>query len=237
MRLSAIAERRDDTESSPPQSPGLAAAGAAEGGMRMPAGDDEVDVEDAPKIGWVTLVKDGQRLVSSRLRLDANSRQQHQDQWARRMGHDRSHQIRERDLQLALSGERAVSPTAIKLVKMTGAQQLRSDSQRDLSRAYSLELRANSDATSFAFGGVYPGVLHAHGKPHAWHKVCMHTIHRPSPILAHARSDGCGAHLACCVRACARACVHVCVCVLLLLRVCPGRCPTPSGWRESTSST
>ena len=34
--------------------------------------------------GWITVVKNGAKLVSSRLRLDANTRQQHQRQWARR---------------------------------------------------------------------------------------------------------------------------------------------------------
>lgn len=196
MRLSAIAERRDD-ESSPPPSPGgmvhmqdsaagcvVWAAADSRGGGTEGAEDEGED--DAPKTGWVTLVKDGQRLVSSRLRLDASARQQQQQQWARRMGHDRSHSIRERERELAVSGERMVSPTAVRLAKITGAQQLKVESQRDLSRAYSLELTATSDATSFAFGGVYPGVLHAHGKPHAWHKV-SYSIGVAGKYLLHVR--------------------------------------------------
>ena len=40
-------------------------------------------------MGWVTLVKGGEKFVSSRLRLDVSTRQQHSQQWARRNLNDR----------------------------------------------------------------------------------------------------------------------------------------------------
>ena len=48
------------------------------------------------KEGWVTLVKDGEKLVSSRLRLDISTRQQHSQQWSRRLGNDRVAEVLQR---------------------------------------------------------------------------------------------------------------------------------------------
>ena len=42
----------------------------------------------------VTLVKGGVKLVTSRLRLDAGMRQQYQQQWSRRVAHDRQERIK-----------------------------------------------------------------------------------------------------------------------------------------------
>ena len=40
-------------------------------------------------VGWVTLVKQGKKLVTSRVRQSANSRQQHAQQWTRRLANDK----------------------------------------------------------------------------------------------------------------------------------------------------
>ena len=41
-----------------------------------------------PKVGWVTLVKDGRKLVSSRVKLGPGSRRQYSQQWERRKAND-----------------------------------------------------------------------------------------------------------------------------------------------------
>ena len=41
-------------------------------------------------VGWVTLLKDGKKLVTSRVRQSAESRQQYREQWARRAAVDRA---------------------------------------------------------------------------------------------------------------------------------------------------
>jgi hypothetical protein len=55
--------------------------------------------------GWVTLVKDGRKLVSSRVRLHAGSRQAHMHQWTRRLHNDR--------FQHDVSAEVASDPTGV----------------------------------------------------------------------------------------------------------------------------
>lgn len=79
--------------------------------------------------GWVTLVKEGKKLVTSRVRLHSGQRQQHMHQWNRRLLNDK--------LQNAVRSELESDPTGI----------------------------------GFAFGGVYPGVIHAKGVLHEAHKV------------------------------------------------------------------
>ena len=41
-------------------------------------------------VGWVTLLKDGKKLVTSRVRQSAGSRQQHERQWIRRLANDKA---------------------------------------------------------------------------------------------------------------------------------------------------
>lgn len=47
----------------------------------------------AGKIGWVTLMKDGKKLVTSRVRQSAGSRQQHLQQWVRRTANDQLQKV------------------------------------------------------------------------------------------------------------------------------------------------
>lgn len=102
--------------------------------------------------GWVTLMKDGVKLVSSRLRLDSTTRQQYQRQWERRAAADSS---------------KASRAAAVELLNLTPAEQ---------------EL----DAAAFAFGGVFPGTLHAHGKLHETHRA-SYSIGIAGVYLLHVR--------------------------------------------------
>ena len=55
--------------------------------------------------GWVTLKKNGKKLVSSRLKLDTTARQQHMQQWERRLLNDK--------LKYDVASELAVDPTGV----------------------------------------------------------------------------------------------------------------------------
>ena len=45
-------------------------------------------------VGWVTLLKDGKKLVTSRVRQSAGSRQQHERQWTRRLANDKAAKVK-----------------------------------------------------------------------------------------------------------------------------------------------
>ena len=146
---------------------------------------DGTESPPPPTIGWITLQKDGTKLVSSRLRLDMVSRQQHQQQWARRVGHDRSFGLLDRNL---VEGRASSSSLSLSSTRAFSSRDLKSSVQareKELSR-YSLELSAGCDATSFAFGGVHPGILHAHGRLYDWHKV-SYSIGVAGEYLLHVR--------------------------------------------------
>lgn len=67
----------------------------------------------ADKVAWVTLVKDGRKLVTSRVRQSAGSRQQHQQQWRRRMANDQSHKLAGQHKLPSVSLELSSDPTGI----------------------------------------------------------------------------------------------------------------------------
>ena len=100
-------------------------------------------------IGWVTLVKGGHELVRRRERLSAGQRQLHLAQWARRQRTDRS---------IA-----AQAATAAKL----DARFTRSAS----ASVFEQELKSDPGGVAFAFGGIDPGTLHAHGQLHEVHRA------------------------------------------------------------------
>ena len=115
-----------------------------------PISEGIVDADNGPKLmvssGWVTLKKDGVKLVSSRLRLDSTTRQQYQRQWARRRSAQDS------------------NPT---VVELTPEEKI-------------------IDSSAFAFGGIYPGNLHARGKLHAKHHA-SYSIGVAGTYLLHVR--------------------------------------------------
>jgi len=104
------------------------------------------------RFGWVTLVKDGRKLVTSRVRQSIGARQASSQAWARRMATDRAakydqktnHKYDEKSLSLEL----AVDPAQVRV-----------------------EMAADPNGLGFAYGGIHPGTLHARGK-----LVEMHTV-------------------------------------------------------------
>jgi len=129
-------------ESSSPQTHEEIAATVAESGIDGLAG----------KIGWVTLMKGGKKLVTSRVRQSAGSRRQHQQQWVRRMANDAAYH------------------------KDSGAPD----------NKVALELLSDPTGVGFAFGGIYPGTLHARGALFESHSV-SYSIGLVGQYLLHVR--------------------------------------------------
>ena len=122
-----------------------------------PSDEEGPHIGNASRTGWITLVKDGEKLVSSRLKLDANSRWQHQGMWVRRVGNHFKPGTTPQEEQLTPGRERK-----------------------------KLRLERQSDPNSFAFGGVYPGRLYAHGKLYDTHRV-SYSIGVAGQYLLHVR--------------------------------------------------
>ena len=131
------------------------------------------------KIGWVTLVKDGKKLVTSRVRQSAGARQLGRDQWARRLATDRA---------MTAVRRGTVEASADKSTpKKSAAKQSALAKEKDLiAPKVSLELSADPTGTGFAFGGLYPGTLHARGKIFETHSV-SYSIGIVGEYLMHVR--------------------------------------------------
>ena len=118
--------------------------------------------------GWVTLVKDSQhhngkvKLVSSRVKLGPSSRRQYMRQWERRRNNDRELQRRKGDGKD--EGERDGKATSHSKATLANLA-------KQMMAAISDEIADDPTGIGFGFGGVEPGVLHAHGLLHEVHKV------------------------------------------------------------------
>lgn len=116
-------------------------------------------------VGWVTVSKDGRGLVTPSCQLTASDRQLHMQAWARRLALDRS-------LDAAKVAAKAVTAR-----EMSAADRRRSKSRsttgtgRAAKNLFKSELESDPSGVGFAFGGVEPGRLHAHGKVVEQHKV------------------------------------------------------------------
>ena len=131
----------------------------------------------AGKVAWVTLVKDGRKLVTSRLRESASTRQLHQQQFLRRVTNDF-----EPPPEPPPDPNAELDPLAMNLTTQE------KDAYRRLSRKRGVSLEKSSDPTGigFAFGGIYPGTLHAHGALVEQHSV-SYSIGLVGPYLLHVR--------------------------------------------------
>ena len=147
-------------------------------------GSEVIEVEEAEgseiiyHTGWVTLVKNGKKLVSSRLRLDPCRRNQFEDQWKRRMQTD-TKCVADDKLE-AQSGEQHTPAQRAALALERSAS---------LTANYAMELSTadkTQDPAAFAFGGVYPGRLHSHGKLHETHKA-SYSVGVAGQYLLHVR--------------------------------------------------
>jgi len=131
----------------------------------------------AGKVAWVTLVKDGRKLVTSRLRESASTRQLHQQQFLRRVTNDF-----EPPPEPPPDPNAEPDPLAMNLTTQE------KDAYRRRSRKRGVSLEKSSDPTGigFAFGGIYPGTLHAHGALVEQHSV-SYSVGLVGPYLLHVR--------------------------------------------------
>jgi len=113
--------------------------------------------------GWVTLVKNGQKLVSSRVQLGPGSRRQYMQQWARRKANDRA-----MSAPVGADGRPTEAPAVFKNMPTRN------------------EIEADPSGIAFAFGGVEPGTLHARGQLLEVHKAA-YSVGRAGQYLLHVR--------------------------------------------------
>ena len=118
-----------------------------------------------PKYGWVTLSKNAEEFVIKEIGcMPAHLRQQHVQQWTRRQGIDSS---RERSRAMARDEEQRSVEKLFKQLRgeISGVPAPRSTS------TYLKELESDPKGIGFAYGGLYPGRLHARGKHVEKHEV------------------------------------------------------------------
>ena len=121
-------------------------------------------------VGWVTLCKGGVELVLRRERLDPWQRQQQRMQWARRQRNDKNVGAAAAGRKTGFGGD----ATAYRADQQRSRSRKASggnDGKRALQTPFMLELAGSPRGIGFAFGGVEPGTLHAHGQLHEVHKV------------------------------------------------------------------
>lgn len=112
------------------------------------------------QVGWILLMKDRMKLVTSRVQLGPDSRRNYSRQWERRIANDK--RVKESRGKTDDEGGSAGGARAPQL--------LQQDREKALA-SLKLELDSDPAGIGFAFGGVDPGTLHAKGQLHEVHKV------------------------------------------------------------------
>lgn len=118
-------------------------------------------------VGWVTVAKDGRELVTPNPMLAAGDRQQHMQAWARRMALDRSidadkaNKAKRHIRDDTKGGFVGLSKKSRQHVALTCSKQ----------GVFQNELSSDPRGIGFAFGGIKPGRLHAHGRVQETHEV------------------------------------------------------------------
>lgn len=146
--------------------------------------EEDASSQEPVTSGWITLVKGGVKLVTSRLRLDAGTRRQHHEQWSRRLAHDRLLERTETELHLRLKELGSNRNRVASKLRDSHQGQLRASSS-----TFAVELSTAeraSDAAAFAFGGVWPGKLHARGHLPETHRV-SYSVGVTGQYLLHVR--------------------------------------------------
>ena len=148
--------------------------------------DGQPMMSEEEHCGWVTIYKGERELVTPRSSLAASARQQHMMQWARRVAVDRSLAAQtlngtraqamkgdkktKVDLDDAIGDERKSGTAATRRKGRSNSDPLASTARQGQS-IYANELASDPRRIGFAFGGVEPGRLHAHGQLVETHKV------------------------------------------------------------------
>ena len=148
---------------------GSGADSGADSGAEAPTTASSSPPETARSVGWVTIKKSGVSLVTPRTELGTAQREQQMRSWNRRSASDK--------VLLSIGGNYKHSSGSAKedLIWQKRIRALGEGSGGTTSHAKSMfraELASDLiDGVGFAFGGVEPGRLHAHGKPVDCHRV------------------------------------------------------------------
>lgn len=144
-------------------------------------------------VGWVTLAKNGEALVTKQSgRLPAHMRQIQRQQWTRRVAIDSA-----RERGRALERDRASEDEKMKLAKGGTREPLHSRPPVTAS-AYRREIDTDPSGIGFAYGGIYPGRLHAKGRLIERHEVHFSLAKCGDYRLyvsLHGRGADCNAHV------------------------------------------
>ena len=134
--------------------------------------------EGSPRValGWITIEKDGKGLVQKRSKLNAHQRQQHLQQWARRLAADKNFAAARPNADRRIDGGVGVRAGGSGGGGGAGGGwRARRGTDAGASRRpksiFLRELEADTEGFGFAYGGVEPGRLRAHGNLVEWHKV------------------------------------------------------------------
>lgn len=116
--------------------------------------------------GWVTLAENGESQVSKqRSKLPAHIRQQHLQHWTRRSAID-SHRERTRAMERDRSNEEET-----RTAPRSPGRSIPHSRSPTPSVAYRSERESDPKGAGFAYGGIYPGRLHAKGRLVEQHEV------------------------------------------------------------------
>ena len=129
----------------------------------MVFGPGAFTAREAGEIGWVTAAKDGKEtLVIRHLKLDASRRQIQMQLWKKQLADEANRKAKEN--------------------RVRGTQEEIRAARVGPSCAH--ELEADKSGIAFAYGGIDPGTLHAHGKLVKCHQV-HYSVGRAGQYLLH----------------------------------------------------
>ena len=191
-----------------------ASSTAGEAAESVPTGQESVGGGSGGGVqlqtGWVTLKRNGRKLVSSRVRLESTQRRQFQSQWERRLLNDKHQCVHARGRKHVASthARHARPPVRPPARTCTGSRcALRNDcgvAARARSRTVcaivtpprtthssdgsnvQTEVRGDPTGVGFAYGGVYPGLVYSKGRLHETHKV-SYSVGKVGKYLLHVR--------------------------------------------------
>ena len=163
--------------------------------------------------GWATLKRGGQQGIETRSRLDTGLKAEHVKHWERQMRTDKLEQAGKAGVSTEQQGaekdaaERSAAapvaapsgtPSGKSEPAAAGGHPVSSTARREGAGAeetptggsvFIEELKLTLDPSGFSYGGAYPGVLHAKGVIHEWHKV-SYTVSIAGTYLLHVRLRG-----------------------------------------------
>ena len=127
--------------------------------------------------GWVTLKQGGKAMIDTKQRLDPAAREAHTKHWSRQQRTDRLQPTKK-----AEGSAPALPAGALESTAATHAE----PQLAGAASAFVDELKMATDSCGFAYGGAFPGALHAKGVLHEFHKI-SYSVSLAGVYLLHVR--------------------------------------------------